>query len=72
VGHTGDANKIFLTFQFSDQATGIQFLKDVGLVRSKVQCNSCAHDMTCYSEPNFPDGFSGDVEGGSLEKVLRV
>ena len=44
-------------FLFSDQATGIQFLKDVGLIRSKVQCNSCGRDMTWYAEPNIPDGF---------------
>ena len=37
LGYYGDANKNFLTFLFSDQATGIQFLKDVGLIRRKVQ-----------------------------------
>ena len=58
VGHSGDANKNFLMFLFSDQATGIQFLKDVGLIRSKVQCNCCGHDMTWYAEHNIPDGFS--------------
>jgi len=35
-------NKIFLTFLFCDQAMAIQFLKNVGLLRSKVQCNTCA------------------------------
>jgi hypothetical protein len=39
--YCGDANKNFVTFLFSDQATGIQFLKDVGLIHRKVQvlCN---------------------------------
>jgi len=32
-------NKMFLTFLFSDQAIAITFLKDVGLLRCKVQCN---------------------------------
>jgi hypothetical protein len=58
VGHSCDANKNFLTFLFRDQTTGMQFLKDVGLIRSKMQCNSCGNDMTWYVEPNIPDGFS--------------
>ena len=57
VGHSGDKNKNFLTFLFSDQVTGIQFLKDVGLILSKVQCNPCGHDMTWYAELSIPDGF---------------
>lgn len=35
LGYCSDANKSFPTFLFSDQATGILFLKDVGLIRSK-------------------------------------
>ena len=57
LGYCGDVNKNFLTFLFSDQATVTQFLKDVGLIRSKVQCNSCGRDMTCYADPNIPGGF---------------
>ena len=57
LGYSGDANKNFLTFLFSDQATGIQFLKDVGLILSKVQCNSSGRDMTWYADPNVLDGF---------------
>jgi len=34
-------NKIFLTFLFCDQAMAIQFLKNVDLLRSKAQCNTC-------------------------------
>ena len=30
LGYRGDANKLFLTFVFSDHAISIQFLKDVG------------------------------------------
>jgi hypothetical protein len=34
----------------------VQFLKDVGLIRNKVQCNSCGRDMTSYADPSviFP------------------
>ena len=57
LGFSGDANKLFLTFLFSDHALGVQFLKDVGLIRSKVQCNSCSRDMTWYADPSVIDGF---------------
>ena len=50
LGYCGDANKLFLTFLFSDHAIGLQFLKDVGLIRSKVQCNSCGFDMTWHAD----------------------
>jgi hypothetical protein len=33
----GDANNNFLTFLFSEYATGVKFLKGVGILRSKVQ-----------------------------------
>jgi hypothetical protein len=51
LGYCGDANKLFLTFLFSDYAIGLQFLKDVGLIRSKLQCNSCGRDMTWHADP---------------------
>jgi hypothetical protein len=35
-----DENNNFITFLFSEEAIGIQFLKDAGLIRGKVQCNS--------------------------------
>jgi hypothetical protein len=40
LGFSGEANKLFLTFLYSNHAIGVQFLKDVGLIRSKVECNS--------------------------------
>jgi len=49
--YCGEANKVFPTFLFSHNAIGLQFLKDVGLFRSKLQCNSCGRDMTWHSEP---------------------
>jgi hypothetical protein len=36
---------VFLTFLVSDKELGIQFLKDVGLIPTKVLCNTCGHDM---------------------------
>jgi hypothetical protein len=52
----GEANKLFLTYIFSDMDLGIQFLKDAGLIRSKVTCNSCGRDMTWCADPKR-DGF---------------
>jgi hypothetical protein len=57
LGDDGEANKVFLTFLFSDTDLGIQFLKDVGLLRSKVPCNTCGRDMTWCAEPKPKDGF---------------
>ena len=56
LGDDGEANKLLLTFLFSDTDLGIQFLKDVGLFRSKVPCNTCGRDLTCCAEPKPKDG----------------
>ena len=72
VGHSGGANKNFLTCLFSDQATDIQFLKDVGLIRSKVQGNSRGHDMNWYAAPNIPGGIRWRCRKGRWKKMLRV
>jgi hypothetical protein len=57
LGDDGQANKLVFTFLFSDMDTGIQFLKDVALLRSKVPCNTCGRDMTWCDEPKPKDGF---------------
>ena len=57
LGDDGEANKLFLTFLFSDTDLGIQFLKDVGLFRIKMPCNTCGRDMTWCAEPKTKDGF---------------
>jgi len=67
LGYPGDANKLFLTFLFSDLNIGIHFLNDVGLVLSKVQCNSCSRHTTWYAHPN--DRVSSP--GGSGISLLR-
>jgi hypothetical protein len=46
LGTDGDANESFLTYLFIDMNLGIQFLKDVGLIRHEVTCNTCGRDMT--------------------------
>ena len=51
LGFCGDANKLLLTFLPSDHAIGLQFRMDVGLIRSKVQCNSCGRVMTWHADP---------------------
>jgi hypothetical protein len=50
LGFCGYANKTFLTFLFSNSAIGIQFPKDAGLIRNKVQCNSSGRNMTWCAE----------------------
>jgi hypothetical protein len=53
----GGPNRIFLTCHFSDMALAIEFMKDVGLIRSKVRCNTCDRDTTWWAEPNSTEGF---------------
>ena len=50
-------NRDFLAYLFCDQGIAMQFLKDMGLLRSKVQCNTCGRDMTWSAEPGIPAGF---------------
>jgi len=38
LGATGVPNTLFLAFLFSDPDVGVQFLKDVGLIRSSMVC----------------------------------
>ena len=51
-----DVNKLFLAQLFIYMDLGIQFLKDVGLIRSKVTCNTCGRDMTWCAD-HKRDGF---------------
>ena len=57
LGYRGDANKLFLTFLFCVRNIGIQFLKDVELIRIKMLCNACGRDMTCCPDSSKADGF---------------
>jgi len=51
LGKDGQASKLFFSFRFSDMDLGIPFLKDAGLIRSKVTCNACGRDMTWCADP---------------------
>ena len=53
----GAPNRMFLTFLFGHQELAIQFLKDVGLIPSKVQCNICQRDMLWTAYPDRSGGF---------------
>ena len=53
----GGPNKDFLTYLFCDQGFATQFLKDVGLLRSKVHQNTCGRHMTWFLKD-----IGGDVE----------
>jgi len=57
LGINGGVNRGFLTFLFSDKDLNTQFLKGVGLIRSKVPCNTCGRDMTCCADPTTTDCF---------------
>jgi len=52
----GGSNRNFRKLVLCVQGFAMQFLKDVGLYRSKVQCNTCGRDMTS-AEPSIPEGF---------------
>ena len=53
----GGPNRDFLAYLLCDHGFAVQFLKEVGLIRSKVQCNTCGRDMTWSSEPSIPADF---------------
>jgi len=59
VGEDDAPNKIFLKYLFCEHAIAIEFMKDVGLLRGKMQCNTCRRDMTWsvhrFSKHNVAD-----------------
>ena len=57
LGDDGDANNKFLTSLFIDKKLGIQFLKYVELLRSKVTYNTCGCNMAWCAGPKLMDGF---------------
>jgi len=42
----GGPNRYFLMYLFCEESMAVQYLKDIGLLRSKMQCNTCGRDMT--------------------------
>jgi len=51
----GGPNTDFLTYPFCDNGLAMHFLKDVSLLRSNVQCNTCDRDMTSSHDWASPD-----------------
>jgi len=52
----GGPNRFFLMYLFCE-SIAIQFLKDIGLLRSTMQCNTCGRDMTWSVDSSISEGF---------------
>jgi hypothetical protein len=50
-------NKLFLTFLFSNPDVGVQFLKDVGLIRRSMVSCKCRSQMSWCVDTNRKDGY---------------
>jgi len=50
-------NRYFLIYLFCEQSIAIEFLKDIGLLQSKLQCNTSGRDMTWSADSNISEGF---------------
>ena len=57
LGGVGVPNKLFFEFLFSDTDVGIQFLKDVALIRSAMACPTCGLQMTWCADASKKDGY---------------
>ena len=53
----GGPNRDFLTYLICYRGIAIEFLMDVGLLRNKVQCNTCGRHMTWSVDPSIPEGL---------------
>jgi len=53
----GALNRFFFNYLFCDQAMTIQFMKEMGLLWSKVQCNTWGQDMMWPADSNLFEGF---------------
>ena len=52
----GGPKAMFFTCLFCDEPMGLEFLQDVGLLRSKERCNTCGGDMTGSVDSSGNDG----------------
>ena len=57
LGAKGVANKLFITFLFSDPDVGVHFLKDVGLIRSSMVCCKCGSQTYWCEDTNHRGGY---------------
>jgi len=55
-GANGVPDKLFLAFLFSDPNVEVQFLKDVGLIRSSMVSCKCGSQISWYVDTNRKDG----------------
>jgi len=62
LGGDGDANKLFLTYIYSDKNFDIQFLKDVRLLHSKVTCSTCICGMARCPIKRFSIPFRKELQ----------
>ena len=53
----GGPNRFFLMYLFCQQPMETEFLKGIGLLPSKMQCNTCGRDTTWSADSNLPEGF---------------
>jgi len=49
----GGPNTMFFACLFCDEAMALEFLQDIGLLRSKEQYNTCGEDMTWSVDETF-------------------
>jgi hypothetical protein len=59
LGDVGVANKLLIAFLFIDPDVGMQFLKDVELIRSMMACTTCGCQMTVNHTIAFVDERRG-------------
>jgi len=62
----GASNRFFLMRVSCEESIAIRILKDVGLIRSKMEFQTCRRDMTWSAVPLVLKVFVGGVEGGLL------
>jgi len=53
----GAPNRFFLMYLFCNESMAIQYLKDIGLLRSKMQCNTWGRDMTWSADSSKLDSY---------------
>jgi hypothetical protein len=53
----GGPRRFFLMYLLCEQSLAISFLKHIGLLRSKMQCNTCGRNMTWSADSTHSEGF---------------